>query len=76
MSDALSNVEMDYETAFMVDKVQVLNDGIIEGAIVDDGGEFWGLRVRVNDKLFSVWVNRDSEGNGPGWLDIIEVKEH
>lgn len=36
----------------------------------------WGFQVKTPDgKMFDVWVNRDSEGNGSGAVDIQPVEE-
>lgn len=48
----------------------------ITGAVrdKDDFDTFFGLRVEKDGKEFGVWINQDAEGNGPGWIDIQEIK--
>ena len=45
----------------------------IMNTIISADKEFWGFQME-NDKgnVKYAWVNCDPEGNGPGWLDIIE----
>jgi len=52
---------------------ELLVGGKIERSIVDENEGFPGFLVSNKGKNFLVWVSMDSEGNGPGWLDIEEV---
>ena len=54
---------------------QKINDQLvgatIAGAVISDDGESFGLKVfkhGTNKEVTVIWVDRDSEGNGPGWL--------
>jgi hypothetical protein len=39
----------------------------------DDFDDEWLCLVLKKDgKVTALWVSRDPEGNGPGWLDIAE----
>ena len=39
--------------------------------ITDPGEEYFGLVVsKVGGKPFTVWIDRDAEGNGPGFLKV------
>ena len=39
-------------------------------ALIDDAGNF-GFAL---DDGQQVWVSQDAEGNGPGWLEIVEIQ--
>ncbi len=51
----------------------------VMGGLVDDSGENWGFTAagRKGGKLVrkDVWVLCDPEGNGPGWLEILDDQE-
>ncbi len=55
---------------------KTLVGGRITNALVTDedqyGTAFYGFRVEVNGGAFNVWVQRDPEGNGEGFLAIEE----
>ena len=43
----------------------------IVGSLRDPEMENFGFRVEHEDgQVFDVWIDRDAEGNGPGWLTI------
>jgi len=69
------STDSEYMAAMIADK---LVGGQIRGAIIDEDHESFGFDVvlkakgRGNYSVHRVWVNCDAEGNGPGWLDIIE----
>lgn len=44
--------------------------GRITGVFTDKNKEHWGFTVVKNNKKMSVWVEQDTEGNGPGDLFI------
>ena len=53
-----------------------LRSTVIKNACIDPTGELVGLEVvrkgkgRGNYDVFPVWILRDPEGNGSGWLEI------
>lgn len=56
--------------------------GLVGGtvsSVINDGEEFFGLMVDVKKgkevKKFTVWVTRDAEWNGPGWVTVEEYVE-
>ena len=55
-----------------------LSRTVIRNAVLSEDGEDVGFQVvrkgkgRGNYDVITVWVLRDPEGNGPGWLDIEE----
>ena len=49
---------------------------LIERAVSDKEGEFFGLQVRTPlGKHEIIWFLRDEEGNGPGAFEIQALKE-
>jgi hypothetical protein len=41
----------------------------IVGTVESSDGESWGLQIKdAKGRLSNVWVDQDTEGNGPGWL--------
>lgn len=59
---------------FMVEKInESLVGGTITGALITEDSEGFGLRVVTKKGTFQVWVDRDPESNGPGWLAIEPV---
>ena len=46
---------------------------IITQPVLDGEGNF-GFQCASKEGTFIVWVDRDPEGNGPGWLKIVEDK--
>jgi hypothetical protein len=42
----------------------------ITSALLDEGNDYFGFRVEKDGKTFSVWVDKDPEGNGCGHLNI------
>ena len=52
--------------------------GTITGALIDPnpdefGDRWYGFLVKTKSgDMVPVWVSKDPEGNGPGWLDIAE----
>jgi len=42
----------------------------ITGTATDTEEEFFALVLEKDGKKVFVWVLRDPEGNGPGWLDV------
>jgi hypothetical protein len=63
---------MSHDVQYMTEQVQrKLLDSTIITSLKTEDGESFGFRVRTKDKaIFDVWVDRDAEGNGPGWLAI------
>ena len=60
------------EIPFLVAQV---NDHLVGGKIIgslrDPEMESFGFKVEHEDgKIMDVWVDRDAEGNGPGWVSI------
>ena len=55
----------------------MLVGGTISEALIDDDeeGAYCGFVVKNGDKTFAVWISRDPEQNGPGWMDIGDVTE-
>lgn len=49
--------------------------GKITGVFTDFEKEFWGIQVTKDDRIYNVWIYQDAEGNGPGAIDIQEVKD-
>jgi hypothetical protein len=59
---------------YMAEKInENLIGGRITGAMITEDGESFGLKVSSPIGRFQVWVDRDPEGNGPGWLSIESV---
>ena len=46
----------------------------IQGSVVDQTGEYFGLDLVKDGKRFFCFINQDPEGNGPGSLAIEEAK--
>lgn len=59
---------------------QIVSEKLVGGRITDAlvtnedefGTAFFGFRVEVNGGALNVWVQRDPEGNGEGFLAIEE----
>lgn len=57
---------------------ELLVGGTITEALIDedpDDQTFAGFIVQNKDKTYAVWIARDPEQNGPGWLDVGDVTE-
>ncbi len=53
-----------------------LSGSVIERAISDSEGEFFGLQVKTPyGKHEIIWFLRDEEGNGPGAFNIQTIKK-
>ena len=53
---------------YMADRIgKELTGRRIMGPVVSTDGEFFGFKL---DNDLTVWVLRDEEGNGPGFLDM------
>jgi len=65
---------MSNQTKWTLAQYKKLTGGTITGFIVDDSDEwatFIGLQVTMpSGAVKNVWVQRDTEGNGPGFLSI------
>lgn len=69
---------------FHVEHLSRLRGGVIRGILVDveakaDFGEnVYGIQVEIpaapgkSKQILNAWIMRDPEGNGPGFLDIVE----
>lgn len=42
----------------------------IVGSLIDPEGESFGFKVEKEGEVLDVWIDRDAEGNGPGWIAI------
>lgn len=59
------------DAAYMAKQIdEQLVSGVIIGSITDPEGDSFGFKVMQGDTILIVWVDRDAEGNGAGWLDI------
>jgi len=47
----------------------------IQGSVVDQTGEYFGLDLVRNGKRLFCFINQDPEGNDPGFLDIEEADD-
>ena len=65
----MNNSDVEFMLKAIVDK---LKGGVILDAIADNDRETFGFLVKRDGEEIPVWVDRDPEGNGPGWLDIAE----
>ena len=71
---------MSHDARFMVEKIkEKLIGGVIRNAIINEDEDGFGFEIAVPIKgmdgkhdIIVVWVDRDAEGNGQGWLDIVE----
>ena len=70
---------MKSENEYLAEQIQEkLKGTVIRNAVLSEDGEDVGFQVvrkskgRGNYDVITVWVLRDPEGNGPGWLDIEE----
>ena len=62
------------ETEFEISKADKLRGGKVIETFTDFEGEFWGIQIDKNGRIFNVWINSDSEGNSPGSIFIEELK--
>jgi hypothetical protein len=62
----------------MADEIgKTLVGGTVTDAILSTDGQEYGFRVKCRDaKTRVVWVMSDAEGNGTGFLEIAEHKDH
>jgi len=57
------------------EKLDILITGQVRQILRDEEDEvFYGLKIVKGNQIFHAWILRDPEGNGPGFLDIEEVK--
>ena len=70
---------MSADVDFMVKEINAkLLGATIRNAVRTEDGESFGLELvikakgRGNYDVFTVWIDCDAEGNGPGWLNIEE----
>ena len=68
---------MSHDNEYMVAQInEHLAGTTIKNAVISDDKQSFGLIVvkkakgRGNYTEFPVWVDRDAEGNGSGWLSI------
>jgi len=62
---------------FLEKKLSPIINGTITGIALepdyeDDSEKFWGLSVENLGRLFTLWILRDDEGNGPGSFELQE----
>jgi hypothetical protein len=58
------------ETRYSVEQAKKLFGGKIVEVFTDTNEEYWGFKVKVRKQTYMVWVDRDTEGNGPGHLKV------
>lgn len=66
---------MQSEAKFLREKMFPMLGGRLVALVVDGstGEDTLGLVFEAKDKTQTVvWVQRDAEGNGPGWLEVSE----
>lgn len=61
--------EKEYQDA-CVEELRPLVGNCITNVIKDDSG-FFGLQLEDGTEM---WINRDAEGNGPGFAEIVRSK--
>jgi hypothetical protein len=66
------------DSSYTIDRLTKLGipGGTITGFAEDGSGydHYMGLVITTAEgKRYVLWVNRDPEGNGPGWLDPQEI---
>lgn len=73
----MGNTHTEYEAEQI--KKTILG-GFIDQVVVSKDKESFGFMVSKGNERFTVWVDQDPEGNGPGHLNIEEapkpVKKH
>jgi len=67
---------MTSEVPYMSEKVlKHLVGGTITTALTSHDGDSFGFMVKKPDgDRLAVWADMDAEGNGPGWLTIMDAK--
>ena len=68
------------DVSFAVEELEKLVGYQIVGTTVTPGREFYGFIVQKDPHGEAVdkktcWVDRDPEGNGPGWIQIEDYRE-
>jgi len=65
---------MTEDVKHMVEKIhRYLIGAEIKIALTTEDDSSFGFRIITKDKrVFDVWVDRDAEANGPGWLNITK----
>ena len=61
---------MSHDVKYCAKQLKALVGGKIVSVIESDDGESFGFRTTKGDQLYDVWIDRDSEGNGPGWVSV------
>lgn len=61
------------DTKYSVEQAKKLFGGRIIDIFTDEDENYWGIKVKTKNKTFVVWVDQDTEGNGPGHLNITEA---
>jgi hypothetical protein len=63
------------ENDYYTNVLNKFSGSVIEQAISDPEGEFFGLKIKTPlGKHKIIWFLMDDEGNGPGSFEIQEVK--
>ena len=62
---------MSGDVEYMVEQINEKLAGVtIINAAVSNDRESFGFVIKKGKKQGVVWVDRDPEGNGPGWLSM------
>ena len=63
---------------FYTRKLAPLLDSKVTSIIKDGENEFFGLQFTTKEgKRMNLWILRDDEGNGPGYIDLeADDQEH
>jgi hypothetical protein len=66
----MSNIKRD--TEFLAEKIRdELAGATISGPVLSADGESFGFEaVRPDGSRVLCWIDRDAEGNGPGWINV------
>lgn len=63
------------ENNYYTDTLQKFSGSIIEQAVTDKEGEYFGIQIKTPlGKHKIIWFLRDDEGNGPGAFQIQDIR--
>jgi len=55
---------------YCAEQLEQLVDGTVFGVVKDSKNESFGFQVMKSGLMYTVRIDQDAEGNGPGWVSI------
>ena len=65
---------MSHDSDYCVEQLKPLVGGELFMVVTAPPDSF-GFQVIKDGKLTTVWIDRDAEGNGPGWVNLEAAEE-